>query len=325
MKFIYCFIFIVLSIVTNMAYALDCVAIINGQKETQQDVRVNDIVIPELSKNNEIIWESDTYTNDIECNNGIDERVYFYPFPNVDPKTIPNGMIFGIIYNNKSYDLSSATQKIPTDIVVKKNETSKGSISVKVYIKKSGAISNGYSGSLPIYQLDGSGGLNTNAGARNFKLTLSNLSNIATANCSFSFSDFKKKNNLLINDDLISSGALLNSIGNISVTCLPVNIIANRTAVFNIYTKTTDSYFKTNKEGLIYDLIIDNNTLKGSNKSTNPIRVAFKLDGSGKSTKNINQNVTLNSNSIQENWLYAQDTETISDDPKIQAELIQVD
>ncbi|MDD9338603.1 MAG: hypothetical protein PV362_02870 [Providencia heimbachae] len=323
MRFIYLFVFIAVSIITNTAHALDCVAIINTNVETKQNIEVNDVVIPESSANGAIIWESGTYANDIECSKGIDEYAYFYPFPDVDVSTIPSGMVFGIIYNNQSYDLSNTKQKIKTDIMVKPNQTAKGTISVKVYIKKSGSISNGFSGQLPIYQLDGEGGLNTNVGAKNFRLTLSNLSNIATANCSSSFSNLKKKSNLLIDDNLISSGTLLNSIGNINVTCTPANVIGNRMAIFNIYTTTTDSQFGTNKEGLTYDLLMDNNTLKASNKKNNPIRVTFKLDNSGKNSKNINQHVTLNS--TQGNWLYAQDTETISNDPKVQAELIQFD
>lgn len=324
MRFIYLFIFVVVSIVSNTAHALDCVAIIDNKEKTTQDVEVNNIVIPESSGNGVIIWESDTYTNDVECSKGVDEYVYFYPFPKVDVSSIPSGMVFGIIYNNQSYDLTSTKQKIQTDIIVKPNQVAKGKISVKVYIKKSGPISNdGFSGKLPIYQLDGKGGLNTNSGAKNFRLTLSNLSNIATANCSSSFSNLKKKNNLLIDDDLISSGILLNSIGSISVTCTPVNVIGNRVAVFNLYTTTTDSQFGTNKAGLVYDLIVDNNTLKASTKKNNPIRVKFALDSSGKNSKNINQHVILNS--IQENWLYIQSADTISNDPKIQAELIQFD
>lgn len=308
------------SFIPNMAYALDCVAIVDGKEITTETARVDDIVIPEFAANNEKIWESDIYVRQVECSKGVDENVYFYPFPNLKTSDLPSGMKFGLVYNGTEYDLKEG-MKIKTDIIVKPNQSATGTINVQVFIKKSGEITKGYNGNLPIYQLDGEGGLNNNSGAKNFRFHLSNLNNVATSNCTYVIKSKNEKNNVAISDNLISPGITLSAIGDISASCTRGELLNNRYAVFDMYTTNSGggSGFDTDKDGLSYDLTMDNKILNPSNVKNKPVSVKVKLDASGKGTLDIGQRVHLES--AEKSWLYTNATVAISNKANLSAGL----
>ena len=311
MKILLSIMFVFLLSFSNFSFALDCYAVINGENKTTEVAAVDDIIIPESSKNNEIIWTSEKYTRQVLCNNAeFEESVYFYPFPNVDLASLPSGMAFGLIYNGKSYDLTADIAKIQTDIIVPQNGSKTGTINVQIYIKKTGNISGGYQGQLPIYQLDGQNGLNINSNAKNFRFSLSNLSNIATGDCTYTLSDIKSTKVITINDNLISNGQTLTSVGSASVTCTPANLLRNRTANINLYTKNASGsgLFGTNKNGLGYQLLMSGNTILPSMTSSSPAIVSFNLDTDGKATKTFDQKVFLTTEN--EDWLYTNEAVT---------------
>ncbi|CAK9886564.1 MAG: hypothetical protein XXXJIFNMEKO3_03009 [Candidatus Erwinia impunctatus] len=298
--------------IPKLSFALNCYAYVNNSYVTSETVKVDDIVIPESAQNGQVIWSSPQYERKVKCDNAyIKEYVYFYPFPRVDYSTLPAGMSFGIIYNGTDYPLSSTTEKIKTDIEVPKNGSKEGTINVQVYIKKTGNISGGFKSDLPVYQLDGVGGLNTSSGAKNFKFSLSNLSSIATGKCSYSFNSASETNEISINDDLISSGKIISAVGTASISCTPVDMLKNKTVKMNLYTNSssTDSLFKTGKDGLGYQLLISGGVISPSVTSSSPLVVNYSLDENGKGSKTFGQKVFLTS--IDEDWIYQNDTSTV--------------
>lgn len=305
MKYLYFSLFACSFFVSKFSFALDCYAVVNGSDITTETVNVDDIIIPESAEDKSIIWSSEVYSRAVKCNKaGVDEDVYFYPFPNIKPESLPKGMIFGLIYKGVYHDLTKPDMKIPTDIHVTKENGGKGDITVQVYIKKNGAISGGYDGELPIYQLDGVGGLNNSPNAKNYRFHLSNLSNIVTGNCSYTLNGIQSTTPVNVNDDLISNGQTISSVGSMSVTCTPVEKLKNRTANMDLYTKSSsgDKFFGTDKDGLGYQLIIPGSTISPSVTSGSPLLVPFKLDGSAKASINFDQKVSLLS--ADKDWLY---------------------
>ena len=291
--------------VSKHSFALSCYAVVGGQELTTETARVDDIIIPESSSDDSIIWKSPTYTRTIKCNEaGVSEFVYFYPFPNITLASLPQGMIFGIVYNGTSYDLTSSGMKIKTNIYVTPGSTQTGVINVQVYIKKKGVISGGYNGILPIYQLDGQGGLNNSPTAKNYKFNLSNLEHITTGSCDYTFNSNHSANQINVDDNLISNGQIINSIGLASISCMPMDVLKNRTANISLY--TTDSlggnYFSTDKDGLNYQLIMSGSTITPSVTSGSPLTVPLKLNSNAKGTLTFDQKVSLLS--TDNDWLY---------------------
>lgn len=307
-------------IIPKLSFALECYAVIDGANTIYETVKVDDIIIPESAGNGQVIWSSPEYTRQVMCNNAyIQEYVYFYPFPRVDYSSLPAGMSFGIIYNGKDYPLSSSTSKIKTDILVPKGGSNTGIINVQVYIKKVGDISGGFKGDLPVYQLDGVGGLNGSSDPKNFRFSLSNLSNVATGKCSYSFNSVSGINEISINDDLISSGKTISVVGAASVSCTPIDLLKHRTVKMNLYTNSssTDSLFKTNKDGLGYQLLISGGVISPFVTPSSPLVVNYSLDENGKGSKTFGQKVFLTS--INEDWIYQNDTSIVqSNNPNLE-------
>lgn len=300
-----CFaVFISSFFISKFSFALACYAVVDGRNITTETVRVDDIIIPESSANGAIIWQSEKYTRNIKCNEaGVDEYVYFYPFPEIEPESLPQGMIFGLIYNGVSYDLTSSKSKIKTDIYVRKGQEATGVVNVQVYIRKNGLISGGYSGVLPVYQLDGVGGINGTA-AKNYKFNLSNLSNVATGNCTYTLNGSQMTNLINVNDNLILNGHTISSVGSASVSCTPVDKLKNRTANMDLYVTNSSGgdFFGTDKDGLSYQLIMSGRTITPSITSGSPLTVPFELDVNAKGSLKFDQKVFLLS--PDKDWLY---------------------
>ncbi|MET4861933.1 hypothetical protein [Morganella morganii] len=305
MRCLFFVVFVCSFFISKFSFALECYAVVNDSEITTETVSVDDIIIPESAEDESIIWRSEEYSRTVKCNKaGVDEHVYFYPFPNIKPESLPKGMIFGLIYNGTSYDLTTSGMKIQTDILVPKNGEKYGNINVQVYIKKNGSISGGYDGELPIYQLDGVGGLNNSPNAKNYRFHLSNLSNIATGNCSYTLNGIQSTTPVSVNDNLISNGQTINSVGSVSVTCTPQDRLKNRTAKMDLYTTSASGgdFFSTDKDGLSYQLIMNGSTITPSSIFSSPLSVSFKLDNNAKSSLNVDQKVYLLS--ADKDWLY---------------------
>ncbi|HBH7054410.1 TPA: hypothetical protein KV183_003911 [Morganella morganii] len=305
MRCLFFVVFVCSFFISKFSFALECYAVVNGSDITTETVSVDDIIIPESAEDKSIIWSSEEYSRTVKCNKaGVDEHVYFYPFPNITPESLPKGMIFGLIYNGTPYDLTTSDMKIQTDILVPKNGEMYGKINVQVYIKKNGSISGGYNGELPIYQLDGVGGLNNSSNAKNYRFHLSNLSNIATGNCFYTLNGIQSSTTVNVNDNLISNGQTINSVGSVSVTCTPQDRLKNRTAKMDLYTTSASGgdFFSTDKDGLSYQLIMNGSTITPSSTFSSPLSVSFKLDNNAKSSLNVDQKVSLLS--ADKDWLY---------------------
>ncbi len=305
----------------KIAYALDCS--VTDVPDIIEKVRVNDIVIPETSPDGSIIWKSKNYHRHVVCENGIDEDVYFYPFPELKEDEIPNGMEFVLSYNGKLYPLNEIQKEcanhtmrcLKTDIKVEKKKKSIGDVDVQLLIKKVGLISEPINDELPVYQLDGKLGLNKIH--QNYRLVLTNLKKVATGTCEYAFNKIKNSHSIAINDDLLSKGITIDKIASLSVSCVPVSLLKNRIVDTNIYAtdSVNGSLFGTNKEGLGYSLILDNNYLTPDN----PVNLSVKLDENAKADISINQELKLSS--PDKNWLYQKDTKTTSDNPKLKVKV----
>lgn len=309
MKIIFFSILVFSLLTSKFALALNCYSIVNNEKKTSEIVQVSEIIIPESAENGQTIWTSPEYSREIMCDSaGKNESAYFYPFPNVDVSKLPTGMSFGIIYNGIDHEITKDKEKILTDIIVPKGGQNTGTIRIQLYIKKTGVITGGFADDLDLYQLDGEGGLNNATNRQNFRLSLSNLSDIVTGTCTYSWSGFSETNDIRINDDLILSGQTIPSTGNALVSCTPENNLKNRTVIMNLYTKTSsrDSLFKTDKDGLGYQLLISGNVITPSTSSSSPLTVSFILDDNGQGNKNLDQKVFLTSH--DEDWIYQSDT-----------------
>lgn len=319
MKMLLSSIFLFALLFSNFSFALECYAIINGKSETSEIVPVADVVIPENAEDGAVIWESITYTRTVRCNKAeLDEYVYFYPFPGLKPEALPEGMSFGLVYNGEPHDVTSGSEKIKTDILVPANGENTGIINVKVYIKKTGKITGGFSGNLAIYQLDGQLGLNGSSDAKNFRFYLSNLSNIVTGDCSYTFNGLQNTRPITVNDDLISNGQTISSVGSASVSCTPANTLKNRTVHMDLYSKNSSNanLFGTDKNGLAYQLLIAGQNILPSTTSSNPGKVTFKLDANAAGNLNFDQKILLASEN--ETWLYKNEAATAkSDNPNL--------
>lgn len=300
-----CFaVFISCFFISKVSFALECYAIIDGKDQYAETVRVNDIIIPESSADGAIIWQSPRYTRHVKCNKAdVDEYAYFYPFPKIAPASLPKGMTFGLIYNGTSYDLTSSNFKIKTDIFVKKGQEGSGVVNVQVYIKKNGIISGGYNGDLPIYQLDGVGGINS-WGGKNFRFNLSNLNNVTTGSCTYSLNGIQRARPINVNDNLILNGQTISSVDSVSVYCTPADKLKNRTANMDLYiiNSSGGQYFGTDKDGLSYQLIMSGTIITPSVTSGSPRTIPFKLDVNAKGSLDFDQKVFLLS--ADKDWLY---------------------
>lgn len=167
------------------SHAMECVETSSGMSDPAP-IPVESLAIPSNVPKGTKVWESDAIHVTATCDNpynGIDV-VHFY----FNPKSMSlgNGLKMGVSYNGQ--DLEDNGQRLSTGSKpIGKGEKITISVDFRLYIKVAGtAPSSGYydgGDQFTVFQLDGSGGINYNAGARNLKYTLSNLRSIRFLAC----------------------------------------------------------------------------------------------------------------------------------------------
>lgn len=188
------------------AYALKCAQ--SGTGSTSFTENIGSIKVPQNMADGTVIWRSENRTMSVQCwkdrglNGGPDaqaENAFYYINP--DNESLGNGIALGIIANGADYDFASGPRvQVPNVTVPYYNQSESNckasssvtfTINYSLYIKKKGTPGVGpyffYRMSLGVFQIDGSGGLNTTAGG-NFKYYVSGLNSIYFIGCNASIS-----------------------------------------------------------------------------------------------------------------------------------------
>lgn len=299
---------------TSSALALEC-KVLGGSGDPYRETQpVGNVLIPKDSKDGEKIWLSELFTRNVECTSQETEPVYFYYFPKVDPANIPHGMKFGITYDGGDTDLNIATpekqRRIKTNINVRANQPQKGTIQVRLYIKKDGEIdSSHFSGQLNIYQLDGEKGLNI-APKGNYRFSLEQLNNITEIECDSSYS--WRKFNLNINNDITLKPQSVANIAGLNLTCQANNHfnLANKHVTLDLYPDSTKSgeFFTTDLAGLNFTFNVAGQELKPNNKK----QIRVPLDDKGQANIDVDGLFKLNYQEPGQDWLYNPATATVT-------------
>lgn len=300
---------------SSSALALECKVLGNTDNPYRETKPVGNVLIPKDSKNGEKIWISELFTRNVECTSKESEAVYFYSFPEVSAPDIPPGMKFGITYNGHDTDLNinipEIERRIETDIYVNANQPEKGTIQVRLYIKKDGDIdSSRFSGQLNIYQLDGKGGLNNDPKGPNYRFSLSQLDNITEIACNSSYS--WRKFNLSINDNLTLKQQSVANIGGLNLTCQANNhlSLANKSVTLDVYPDSAKSgeFFTTNLAGLNFTFNIEGQELKPNNRN----QIIVPLNDKGQANINVDGLFKLDYQKPGQDWLYNPATSTVT-------------
>lgn len=203
------------------AAALECY-IGNVSDESQE---IGKLVLLSGTQNGSRVWESKEYVRNITCSTGIQENVYFYPFPKIKSQTMPSGVKMGLIYDGKdlgTFDESSGngnlSTKIDTGWTINKT-TATRTFKIQAYLIKTGEIdTSNVSGAIHLFQLDGKGGLNTAYGAKNYKFSLSKWDQTGTVSCSKTVSN-TSLHLPVTTDQAQSVSSTLSALPMVNVTC----------------------------------------------------------------------------------------------------------
>ncbi|HBZ2267617.1 TPA: hypothetical protein ACSI7L_005475, partial [Klebsiella pneumoniae] len=186
------FILLIMIFFSTSTLALECHKdSISGS--TSELVNIGSVKIPNDVPDGTIVWRSEVLTNNFVCwstTSKTDEYVYIYTYPEVSGSAaMPEGVAFGIIYDG--VDLGTNSDKTQTSLYFTKSE--KGSkyaktltMSYQIYIKKTANLSSSIvfdTDEIAVFQLDGVGGINNNAGL-NYRYTLTGLTNFVALECS---------------------------------------------------------------------------------------------------------------------------------------------
>lgn len=283
-----------------------CMVCVDSNNSVSNTVNINSPVLVLKSANiGDVIWSSPINTTTVTCsiNKGEpSDRVYVYPFPTFDARTLPSGLSTRLIINGVTIDQNVEKQLLtPTaDWTVTQSKHTGDVTSQLVLVKSANTIENKKLGTIPLYQLDGKGGLN---GANSLRISLSGLSNIIGVTCTSAFNKVSESPSLLINDDLISSGKTTTAIANLAVSCTPIESVKNKTLTLSVLPSNSyaneNGLFKTNRTGLLYRLTVGTTSI---NAATSDNNIHFILNSSGKGSLPVYQSLYLTDNTA--NWLY---------------------
>lgn len=203
------------------AAALECY-IGNVSDESQE---IGKLVLLSGTQNGSRVWESKEYVRNITCSTGIQENVYFYPFPKIKSQTMPSGVKMGLIYDGKdlgTFDESSGngnlSTKIDTGWTINKT-TATRTFKIQAYLIKTGEIdTSNVSDAIHLFQLDGKGGLNTASGAKNYKFSLSQWDQTGTVSCSHTVSNTAFRL-AVATDQALATSSTLSAKPVVNVTC----------------------------------------------------------------------------------------------------------
>lgn len=262
------------------------------------------IFVPPDAQNGTVVWDSGNIDSNVFCDAKpySPDSVYIYPYPNFDASTLPDGLRLQLSINGKVINSKSALadwQKITTKTGV---ITSKLQI-----IKTSSSVSNSSNlPDIPLYQVDGGGGLNQNAdkSPRSLRVTLLGFSNVKIASCSSNISILNKKNSIGIDNSILEEKKISKDIAKIDISCVPVTSWANKKAYFSIIENGAVNYngfFGTNKNDLVYSLYVGDTQIK-PNATVRDFLV--NLDSEGKASLSVIQKMKLLNTSTSNSWLY---------------------
>ncbi|HHR5913991.1 TPA: hypothetical protein ACS7WR_003656 [Providencia alcalifaciens] len=289
-----------------------CMVCVDSNNSVSNIVNISEpVLVSESASIGDVIWSSDTITTNVTCSIGpgeIRDHVNVYPFPTFDKSQLPSGISMRLIINGVTIEQTVVKQLLtPTDDwTITQNRHTGDITSQLVLVKSANTIENKNLGTIPLYQLDGGGGLN---GANSLRVSLSGLSNIVGTTCTSTFNKVSENSSLLINDDLINSGTTTAAIANLAVSCTPVESVRNKT--LNLSVLPSNSYpnenglFKTNRTGLLYQLIVDTTSI---NAVTSDNNIPMILDSSGNGSLPVYQSLSLIDNTAD--WLYDENITT---------------
>lgn len=169
----------------SSSYALDCVEKSSGTANPAP-IPVDSLAIPANVPTGTKVWESNPIHVTAYCDNVLygSDVVHFY----FNPKntSLGQGLKMGVSYNGQ--DLEENSQRLSTGSrAISKGQNITVDVDFRLYIKVTGSPpSSGYyngDDQFTVFQLDGSGGINTTAGAKNLKYTLSNLRSVRFIAC----------------------------------------------------------------------------------------------------------------------------------------------
>ncbi|MGL5389661.1 MAG: fimbrial protein [Serratia sp. (in: enterobacteria)] len=184
----------------NNAYALACKNATDGNAYLTDNL--TSASVPKSAPNGTVIWRSENRTMTVKCwkdqagNGGLEaeaENVYTYLNPYASFQR-GYGISIGIVANGQTIDMNNYRMIIPNVIVPYCNQGAdwcRDNASVTftwnyyVYISKVGDLFGDYYGAdnyLPVFQIDGAGGLNTNPNS-NFIYNISGMRNVRFINC----------------------------------------------------------------------------------------------------------------------------------------------
>lgn len=283
-----------------------CMVCVDSNNNVSNIVNISDpVLVSESASIGDVIWSSAIVTTNVTCSIGpgeIRDHVYVYPFPTFDKSLLPSGISMRLIINGVTIDQSVEKQLLtPTDDwTITQNRHTGDITSQLVLVKSANTIENKNLGTIPLYQLDGGGGLN---GANSLRVSLSGLSNIVGTTCTSTFNKVSENSSLLINDDLINSGTTTAAIANLAVSCTPVESVRNKTLTLSVLPSNSypneNGLFKTNRTGLLYQLIVDTTSI---NAATSDNNIPMILDSSGNGSLPVYQSLSLIDNTAD--WLY---------------------
>lgn len=295
---------------STKSFSMVCINADN--KSTSDTVTIkNPVLVSESASVGDVIWSSDVITTRVTCsiNKGESrDSVYVYPFPTFDSSTLPAGVSMRLIINGVTIDQSVEKQLLtPTSDWTVTPSTHTGDITSQlVLVKSASTIENKNIGTIPLYQLDGQGGLNGN---NSLRVSLSGLSNIIGVTCTSAFNTVSDNSTLLITDDLINSGRKTSVIANLSMSCNPTESVKNKALTLSVLPSNSytneNSLFKTNRSGLLYKLIANTTEIDATTKDND---IAIALDSTGKGSLPVYQSLILTDNAAD--WLYDKNVTT---------------
>ncbi|HEJ9059137.1 TPA: hypothetical protein SML50_003438 [Serratia fonticola] len=194
------FLLIVGLFTSSHAYALACKNASDGSAFLTDNMIT--ATVPQTLPNGTVIWRSENRTMTVKCwkdqgwngpTEAAAENVYTYPNPGYYFQS-GYGITVGIVANGQTIDINNYRTQVPGVIVPYCDQSSdwcRDNASVTftwnyyVYISKVGdLIGDHYGGSdyLPVFQIDGVGGLNTTPNS-NFRYNITGMNNIKFINC----------------------------------------------------------------------------------------------------------------------------------------------
>lgn len=179
--FLFLFIFI-----SPKTFALDCVEKGTGVV-IKPPVPVGQLAIPADTPAGTIIWQSDPMTVTVYCDNVLGNMVdVVHMYFNPTSQKLGIGLLLGANYQGEQLERNQQKVNLGTPPISGKQNVTV-TVTFNLYIKVTGVVppSGNYLGDnqFTVFQFDGSGGINTTAGAKNLRYSISGLQGIRFLKC----------------------------------------------------------------------------------------------------------------------------------------------